>query len=264
MIFIDNKYTKWYFAIIEHAKIYPSEIFEKHHIIPKSLNGTNDRENLIMLSFRQHFICHKLLTKMLEDRDSKRKMVYALHMMSLKTKNHCRTSKSYEYTRKLRRELGVSDLTKQKMSQSMIGKNVGKIASLETRAKLSIAFKGRIVSDETKKKISKRVQKEWHTGIRDHSIQKSLETRKKNGIWVPPMSGKKHSEETRKKMSASAKLVKRSSPSPETLKKRSIAIKSLRWVSNQQTSRRVKEPLLSSLLEAGWKLGKVNDACRNL
>ena len=50
---------------------------EKHHIIPKSLGGNNRKENLVNLSAREHFICHRLLVKMLNG-DAKNKMIYAL------------------------------------------------------------------------------------------------------------------------------------------------------------------------------------------
>lgn len=37
---------------------------ETHHILPKSLGGKDDKENLVDLSAREHFICHLLLIKM--------------------------------------------------------------------------------------------------------------------------------------------------------------------------------------------------------
>ena len=39
--------------------------FEKHHIIPKSIDITfaNDKDNLIVLSGREHFIAHQKLLK---------------------------------------------------------------------------------------------------------------------------------------------------------------------------------------------------------
>lgn len=37
---------------------------ETHHIVPKSLGGGDDKENLVCLSSREHFICHFLLLKM--------------------------------------------------------------------------------------------------------------------------------------------------------------------------------------------------------
>ena len=34
---------------------------ELHHITPKCMNGTNDKENLVSLTAREHFIVHKIL-----------------------------------------------------------------------------------------------------------------------------------------------------------------------------------------------------------
>ncbi|MFM8069452.1 HNH endonuclease [Klebsiella pneumoniae] len=36
---------------------------EKHHIHPRSLGGTDEDDNLVLLTFREHFIAHWLLTK---------------------------------------------------------------------------------------------------------------------------------------------------------------------------------------------------------
>jgi len=59
-------YHKLYDRIIENRREIPllTGYGETHHIVPKSLGGSNDSENLIKLSAREHFICHYLLTKM--------------------------------------------------------------------------------------------------------------------------------------------------------------------------------------------------------
>ena len=78
-MYLQNKYSQWYYNIITRAQsrsIHPA-IIEKHHIVPKSLGGTNDPDNLVKLSPREHYICHLLLTKMCEGK-AKQKMVYAL------------------------------------------------------------------------------------------------------------------------------------------------------------------------------------------
>ena len=61
---------------MNYQKIYDSLIFkgknrqsiegykERHHIIPKSLGGSNDLFNLVDLTAREHFIAHFLLAKM--------------------------------------------------------------------------------------------------------------------------------------------------------------------------------------------------------
>ena len=60
-------YHLLYTRIIEHRRRNPvsGELYcEAHHIIPKSLDGDNSKENLVDLTAREHFICHWLLAKM--------------------------------------------------------------------------------------------------------------------------------------------------------------------------------------------------------
>ena len=78
MLFIDNKYTKWYYQIIESAKQNsPSGYTEKHHVIPRCMGGNDNKNNLVKLTARQHFICHLLLTKMIEKEPYLSKLKYA-------------------------------------------------------------------------------------------------------------------------------------------------------------------------------------------
>jgi hypothetical protein len=60
-------YIKQYNNIISNAKQQNRSkklgYFEKHHIIPKSLGGDNSKENLVLLTAKEHFTCHHLLTK---------------------------------------------------------------------------------------------------------------------------------------------------------------------------------------------------------
>ena len=58
------RYEYIYNQIIERAKNRVLVGYnEKHHIIPKCLGGDNSKENLVKLTFREHFICHRLLCK---------------------------------------------------------------------------------------------------------------------------------------------------------------------------------------------------------
>ena len=55
-----NRYNKF----IEYAKTQHSLGYkETHHIIPKSLGGSNDSDNLIKIPSRMHFIAHWMLWK---------------------------------------------------------------------------------------------------------------------------------------------------------------------------------------------------------
>ncbi len=81
------------------------EYYESHHILPKSLFPLwKDRKsNLVLLTAREHYFCHKLLVKIFKCRE----MANALFRMSTsKVNNHLIiSSRDYEYSRKLFVEL---------------------------------------------------------------------------------------------------------------------------------------------------------------
>lgn len=96
-----SKYTRWYYSIINRAKnqdrtkgvIY----YELHHIIPKSLGGTNDKTNLVLLTFKEHIVCHMLLCKMVVSSAHKAKMYYALYCLTrTNNKEHFRYMTKFE------------------------------------------------------------------------------------------------------------------------------------------------------------------------
>ena len=60
-------YSKIYKSIIKNAqkrKPITGSFYEVHHIIPRSMGGSNSKDNLVKLTPREHFIAHRLLTKM--------------------------------------------------------------------------------------------------------------------------------------------------------------------------------------------------------
>ena len=73
------QYIKIYDSIINRAKArHLHEYKEKHHIIPKCLGGSNEPNNLVELTFREHFICHWLLVKIYPNNI---KLIYAFSLM---------------------------------------------------------------------------------------------------------------------------------------------------------------------------------------
>jgi len=103
--FTANKYTTWYFNIVDNAKnrVIVDEYCESHHIVPKCLGGDNSETNLVKLTPKEHFICHLLLTKMTTGK-ALNKLKFALHMMA-NVKNigegrHTPSSRLYAYSKK--------------------------------------------------------------------------------------------------------------------------------------------------------------------
>lgn len=75
---------------------------ENHHILPRSLGGSDDKTNLVRLNAREHFICHLLLTKIYDfNTPSGKKMVKAFMMMMCSSENQERyiTSKDFKVLR---------------------------------------------------------------------------------------------------------------------------------------------------------------------
>lgn len=79
----------------------PGLFLELHHIWPRSLGGSDDPSNLVLLTPREHFLAHLLLTDFMEG-TARAKMAYALHMMCQFNGNNGRkpTSRMYEEARK--------------------------------------------------------------------------------------------------------------------------------------------------------------------
>jgi hypothetical protein len=76
-----NKYKQWYANITDRAKNRVLESYtESHHIVPRSLGGSDEADNLVNLTAREHFVCHWLLVKMTTGQD-RYKMLNALRMM---------------------------------------------------------------------------------------------------------------------------------------------------------------------------------------
>ena len=109
---------------------------EEHHILPRSLGGTDEPANLVALTAREHFICHILLTKFTRGTD-KSKMVRAAIMMKASNTLQDRyfNSQLYETVR-----IAYSD----RRSIEQEGENntfYGKKHSAVTRAKMSASKK---------------------------------------------------------------------------------------------------------------------------
>ena len=130
-----NKYKKQYTSITENAKDRVITGYaERHHIIPRSLDGKDEKHNLVDLTAREHFICHWLLTKM-HTGEARSKMIYALNGMKRTNKEQQRyetpiTSRVYA---RLKEEFGKTHSATMK---GRIAPNKGKPMSEEQKAKI--------------------------------------------------------------------------------------------------------------------------------
>jgi hypothetical protein len=183
--FLNNKYTKIYYQIINKAKsrAKPEGYTEKHHIIPKCMGG----KEVIPLTFREHFICHHLLIKMCKTSKQKWSMYHAFDLMGKPNKNQSDriiNSKMFERIKTANRQLSFgrkcSEETKMKMSESQKGKkhsieskrkmsksqlgnknNLGHKHSKKTKLKMSLSSKGKLKSKKHIKNMVKAKSFNW-------------------------------------------------------------------------------------------------------
>jgi len=192
-MFIQNKYTKWYNSIVTNARHRNTDGYvEKHHIIPKSLGGTDKKTNLVKLTAKEHYICHLLLTKMTIGLANRSMWHAAWKMINQKREYQHRykvSSRMYE-TIKVSNAKALSDANKGKPSgrkgkpctwgDKISATLKGNKPSAERNAKVSASLTGRIRSEEERQAIS--------NGLKGRTS---------------PTKGMKYSAETRAKMSAS-------------------------------------------------------------
>lgn len=145
-MFLNNKYYKWYKTIISRAQSRNLEhdvYFESHHIVPRSLGGSNSKSNIVKLLAREHFICHLLLTKFTSG-SYKKKMDHAVFMLTVigkKQERHVVNNRRYELLRK-------------NYSSAKKGVSTGPCTD-KRRQNISNAKKGKPMSEEHKNTLSK-------------------------------------------------------------------------------------------------------------
>jgi hypothetical protein len=72
-------YNKIYQDLINRARTRSDpQLFERHHIVPRCMDGTDQEENLVKLTPEEHYVAHQLLVKMYPEKAS---LARAVQMM---------------------------------------------------------------------------------------------------------------------------------------------------------------------------------------
>lgn len=244
-MFKENKYTKYYNLITSRAKGRAlKEYTERHHIIPQSLGGSNDKDNLVELTAREHFICHWLLIKM-TDGENRNKMLYALKGMKAQNKYQKRyssaiTARVYERYR-IEHSKNHSTVMKNK---NLTPWNKGGVAITDTHRE----------------------------NLRQAALNRPPKTKESIQKWKESRTGYKHSDETRLKQSLAAKGKPKGPMSEEEKLKRSLkqkgkpkkeghadkvrnAVLGNVSINKDGAEKKVKRDTLDQWLSEGWQLG---------
>jgi hypothetical protein len=171
--FVENKYKRWYDAIMLRAKCRSLDGYhEWHHIVPRSLGGSNEKTNIAHLTYREHFLAHWLLVKFTQGHD-KIKMSFALHQMSFNPKG-LRFVAAWQY-------------------------KISRRAHAE-------AMRTRTFSESHRRKLSEAASRREHPKGWNHSVEtRQIMSAKAHHKKTPGFRGRKHTEESKLKTSASMK-----------------------------------------------------------
>lgn len=119
---------------------------ERHHVIPKSMGGSDSADNFVLLTGREHLLAHRLLCKMYPESSS---LFFALYQMTIDQRDRGYTISSRLYEK-----------AKIKFASNQLG-DLNPARRPEVREKMSLtrkgkpsAFKGKKHSAEALKKIS--------------------------------------------------------------------------------------------------------------
>jgi len=91
-------YTKIYNTLIERARNRGIDgYFEKHHIVPRCLGGTDDKDNIVALTPEEHYVSHQLLVKMYPNEKS---LAWAAVRMTHHSTNNRTNNKLYGWLKR--------------------------------------------------------------------------------------------------------------------------------------------------------------------
>lgn len=199
---------------------------EKHHIIPRCMNGTNDFSNLIYLTPKEHYIAHLLLYKIYENTDYKYNLLKALLCMTEANKKHRKIFASSRTYQQLRLDYYKSDF-------SIKCAKKGHLKFLE---KTTIEDRLNFI------KITKEKYRKWREKLTSEEYQKIF------GHLKTTFLGKHHSLETKQKMRNSH---------PDVSGRKNPQFGKC-WICNDSTreSKTIKKEELESYISMGWRKGR--------
>jgi hypothetical protein len=241
-MFNNTKYTKLYYQIITPTLNRELNTYkELHHIIPRSMGGTDEKDNLTYLTAREHFICHWLLVKMTEGQ-ARSKMIYALQGMRAQNNSQQRyetkiTSRVYEHYRIEHARIH---------SETMKGRpawNKGIPQTEEHKEKnRQAALKRGPKSEETIEKWKK--SREGYKHSEETKLKQSFASK---GKPKGPLS-----EEHRIAISLGGKGIKKKEGHGDNVRKANLGVVS---INKDGKEKKVKQDTLDQWLAEGWMLG---------
>lgn len=153
--------------------------YEEHHIVPRSMGGSNQKKNKVLLTAKEHFVAHHLLWKIHKNA----KMALAFKLMSV-TKGYKISAREYA-TVKLKiisSKLGVIGFSKERrvLQGNFVRDNKLGIFSL-SKEKMSTYAKINCKLDSCKLGRQKGTENSLKNGATRNNLQKAINASAANG-----------------------------------------------------------------------------------
>lgn len=266
-------YRKNYYEYAEYVKTLARNkkdaYYESHHIHPRCLGGSDSKENLVLLTPREHFLAHYLLCKMYEGTAEYYKLLNAFVCMRVREERQpFINSRLYNKARHTFAEMKSAQLK---------GKRVlpeGFKHSIESKEKISQAQKKLVMmwNDDLQvgtkcqeDQVDAYISKGYRRGGHNHSEERRAEissqfaglskSSKHRSRISEALKGRKKSSEAvehqRQSRIQNAKPV-----SEETRKKLSQGSKERVWIYLGDQCKMCRGEELEQLLSKGWKVGR--------
>lgn len=164
-------YQKVYNLIVDKARnrVLPGYT-EKHHILPKCMGGSNERENVVSLTAKEHYLCHRLLCEIYPKNKALKKAYYLI--CTVKTQKQKRYTPSGRVIERVKLENSLARRGQKKDPESILKRT-------QTRRK-----------NGTYQRTSE-------------SVEKGIQTRRKNNSY----GGKPFTESHKQKLSEKKKKI---------------------------------------------------------
>ena len=120
---------------------------EKHHILPRCIQGTDNINNIVLLTAKEHFVCHHILTKVYKVKG----IYYAFWRMCCDNRIRTKIRISAKVYDRCRQQIAIETGNMSRNNKFWLGRH----HTPETKLKLSKSHKGKILSINHKLKITK-------------------------------------------------------------------------------------------------------------
>ena len=162
-----ERYLKGYYNLINKCKASSRQkgerYYELHHIIPKSFGGSDLEDNLVLLTPKEHYIAHYLLTKFTKGK-LKQKAAFAFYCMNNGfSKKESFAPRLYE---KAKREfINLQSTNNKGESNPMYGKGYKISGKQNGRHHLNYDYDNSIVGQNISKSLKNRSEEEKQESI---------------------------------------------------------------------------------------------------